>query len=66
MSELGQSLPKWALDATSAYPPTAAVQQTFPHFGFVPTRDPCELFDRLVGAGEQRPQLAGREFLRSD
>ena len=25
MSELGQSLPKWALHATSAYPPTAAV-----------------------------------------
>jgi hypothetical protein len=24
------------------------------------------LFDHLVGAGEQRPQLARREFLQSD
>ena len=36
MSEMGQSLPKWALRATSAYPSTAAVWRTFRHFGFVP------------------------------
>src|ERR1700693_5568843 len=39
MSELGQSLPKCALRATSAYPPTAAVSRTLRHFGFVPTTD---------------------------
>ena len=39
MSQMGQSLPKWALHATSAYPPTAAVQRTFRHFGYVPNSD---------------------------
>src|ERR1700694_2444844 len=65
MSGLGQSLPKWALRATSAYPPTAAVQRTFRHFGFVPVRDSCTrqtapLFDQLVCCEPVHSDLVNR------
>jgi hypothetical protein len=36
MSVWGQSLPKWAIRATSAFPPIATIERTSHHVRFVP------------------------------
>ncbi len=36
MSQMGQSLPKWVVRATSAYPPRATEERTWRHVSKVP------------------------------
>jgi hypothetical protein len=39
MSQMGQSLPKWAVSVTSAFPPIATELRTLLEVRFVPTSD---------------------------
>ena len=39
MSLLGQSLPKWAVQAMSAFPPIATIERTCQEVRFVPQTD---------------------------
>ena len=41
MSAVGQSLPKWGVGVTSAFPPLATERRTLQEVRFVPATDSC-------------------------
>jgi hypothetical protein len=54
MSEMGQSLPKWAIRATSAFPPIATIERTSRRVSNVQKRKLAGLFDDLFGHSDHR------------
>jgi hypothetical protein len=59
MSEMGQSLPKWAIRATSAFPPIATIERTSRHVSNLPNSDISHAHSSTSSApGEQNRRQA--------